>query len=113
IPPHLTVGDKALIPLVIKNNREDDLEISIDVDAPGKFKIGKYNNRIILHADGSQQVLVPVEAIGETNGTIDFIIKNQFGKEKISLPISAADKGFPVIETFSGNKSEQHNFLIN
>ena len=113
IPPYLTVGDKALIPLVIKNNREDELEISIDVDAPGKFNIGKYNNKIILNADGSKQILIPLEATAETNGTINFIIKNQFGKEKISLPISAADKGFPVIETFSGNKSKEHNFTIN
>ncbi len=113
IPPYLTVGDQALIPLVIKNNREDDLEISIDVDAPDEFKIGKYSNKLTLNADGSQQLLIPLEATGEANGTIDFIIKNQFGKEKISLPISAADKGFPVVETFSGNKSQQHNFTIN
>lgn len=112
IPPYLTVGDKALIPLVIKNNREDDLEISIDVYAPGKFAIGKYNNKIILKADASQQILIPLEATGETNGIIDFIIRNKHGKEKISMPIAAADKGFPVIETFSGNKSQQHNFTI-
>jgi uncharacterized protein YfaS (alpha-2-macroglobulin family) len=107
------VGDKALIPLVIKNNSGENLEITIDIDTPGKFRIGNYNNNIVLSADSSQQVLIPLEATVQVKGTVHFVIKNQFGKETISLPVSVADKGFPVIETFSGNKTQQHSFTIN
>lgn len=112
IPPYLTVGDKAFIPLVIKNNREDALKISIDIDASGKFELGNYKNNIVLNADSSQQILIPIEAKGDANGNISFIIRSEFGTEKISLPISATGKGFPVIETFAGNRSEQHDFTI-
>lgn len=113
IPPYLTVGDTALIPVVIKNNSNDDLKIWIDVDMPAKFRTGTYMTGLTLNADSSQQILIPVHASGETKGQITFVIKNQFGTEKLVLPIHAAGKGFPVIETFSGNKSQQHKFTIN
>ena len=112
IPPYLTVGDTALIPLVIKNNRNDDLKIWIDVDVPAKFKLGTHMTGLTLNADSSQQILIPLHAIAEAKGQVTFIINNEFGTEKLVLPISAADKGFPVIETFSGNKSQQHKFTI-
>ena len=113
IPPYLTVGDTALIPLVIKNNSNDDLKIWIDIDMPAKFRSGTYMTGLTLNSDSSQQILIPFHAIAETKGQVTFIINNEFGTEKLVLPISAADKGFPVIETFSGNKSQQHNFTIN
>ena len=112
IPPYLTVGDKALIPLVVKNNRTDDLKISIDIDAPHWFEAGSYSKDITLAPGNSQQVLVPLTAKKETSGKINFIINSEFGTEKISLPITAADKGFPVIATFSGNSTKQHDFSI-
>jgi len=113
IPPYLTVGDTALIPLVIRNNRNEDLDITINVDMPAKFKMDHFKNGLTLNANNSQQILIPLYAIAEAKGVIKFTIENQFGTEKLVLPISAADKGFPVIETFSGNKSQQHNFTIN
>ncbi len=113
IPPYLTVGDKTLIPVVIKNNSDEDIAISIDVNVPAKFKTGGYDSKFILNRDSSRQVLIPLEAIAEVKGIIQFTVKNQFGKETISLPVTAADKGFPVVETFSGNKSGEHNFTIN
>ena len=113
IPPYLTVGDTALIPLVIKNNRNDNLKVWIDVDMPAKFKLGTYMTGFTLNADSSQQILIPLHAIAEAKGQLTFAINNQFGTEKLILPICAADKGFPVIATFSGNKNQQHNFTIN
>ena len=112
IPPYLTVGDKALIPLVVKNNRADDLKISIGIDAPHGFEAGNYSKDITLAPGVSQQILVPLTAKKGTSGNINFIITSEFGTEKISLPITAADKGFPVIATFSGNSTTQHDFMI-
>ncbi|MEP6674924.1 MAG: TonB-dependent receptor plug domain-containing protein [Ferruginibacter sp.] len=112
IPPYLTVGDKALIPLVIKNNSTESLLASINVTSPQNVKLGNYNNAVVLEPGKSMQVLIPLEATAAMKGDIRFVVGNQFGTENISLPISATDKGFPVIETFSGNKSTSYDFSI-
>lgn len=113
IPPYLTVGDKALIPLVIKNNRDEDLDISISVKVPSQFETGDYNKRLTLAPDSSRQVLIPLEALGEAKGNIHFIVQNKLGSESISLPITATGKGFQVFATVSGSKTQQHRFAIN
>lgn len=113
IPPYLTVGDKALVPLVIKNNGTQNLSLNISVALPLNFKTGPYKNRIDLMPDSARQILIPVEAIAESSGIIQFTVSNSSDKEVIALPITATAKGFPVIETFSGNQSKQHDFIIN
>ncbi len=112
IPPYLTVGDKALIPVVIKNNREEYLDAFISVVLPENMKAGDYTKEIHIAAGASLQVLIPVEATAAVNGNIEITINGQFGRETLSLPITATDKGFPVIATFSGNNSGKHHFNI-
>jgi alpha-2-macroglobulin-like protein len=113
VPPYLTVGDKALIPLAIKNNGHKDLQLNINVMLPDNFKSGNYINNVNVKQDSSLQILIPVEAMVATKGSIQFIVTGQNEKEFISLPITAVDKGFPIIETFAGNQTSQHNFVIN
>src|SRR4029079_1400024 len=60
----------------------------------------------------SQEILVPLTAKKEASGKMNFNVRSEFGTENISLPISAADKGFPVIATFSGNSTMQYDFMI-
>lgn len=113
IPPYLTVGDKALIPLVIKNNYAEAITATIKMHLPATMRTGKYNTEITIEANGSKQVLIPLEATAATNGKIGFMVEGSSSSETIVLPIVANDKGFPVIETFSGNKSGKHKFMIN
>ena len=113
IPPYLTVGDKAMIPLVIKNNSGNQLDITVSISPIENIKIGNYAKVIVLGADSSKQILVPIEAIAAMKGQISFIVSRHFNTETITLPITAADKGFPVVETFSGNTSAVHQFTIN
>ncbi len=113
IPPYLTVGDKALIPLVIKNNRVQNLDIAIRLLLPKNLEAGVYTDSLTMLPNGSQQVLIPVEAHDALSGTMQFIVESRFGKETLVLPVVASNKGFPVIETFSGNTSGQHEFNIN
>src|SRR4029079_18828958 len=40
------------------------------------------------------------------------VISNNQSDETLKLPIEAAQKGFPVIETFSGNKSRQYQYNV-
>jgi len=113
IPPYLTVGDKALLPLNIKNNTAMPIEISVEVDSVPNILLGKYDKQISLEAGKAKQVLVPVEATAAMKGTIRFFISGQFSTESLALPIEATDKGFPIIETYAGNTSTKHNFNIN
>ncbi|MCE3282707.1 MAG: TonB-dependent receptor plug, partial [Chitinophagaceae bacterium] len=113
IPPYLTVGDRALIPLVIKNNGTEKVSVSIRTELPANFRSGDYNTAPVLEPDSSYQVLVPLEATSAMKGIIRFHVSTPSNDETLSLPVSATDKGFPVIKTFSGDKSETHHFKIN
>lgn len=113
IPPYLTVGDKALIPLVIKNNSSEDMPLNITAMFPGNFKTSSYTNTAIVKKDSSLRLLIPAEATGAVKGYVQFIVSSANDNESITLPVAAADKGFPVVSTFSGNQNAQHNFIIN
>jgi alpha-2-macroglobulin-like protein len=113
IPPYLTVGDKALIPLVIKNNNDVATTVNVIVEVPNNMICKDCNTEITLNANESKQVLLPIEAIKATKGIVKFIVYNNNNKEIISLPIEANNKGFTVIQTFAGNASQQHQFNIN
>jgi TonB-dependent SusC/RagA subfamily outer membrane receptor len=113
IPPYLTVGDKALLPLNIKNNTETAMEIFVEVDSVNKIKLGNYTKQITLDPGKAKQLLIPVEAIATMKGNMRFSISGQFSTETLVLPIEATGKGFPIIETFAGNTSTKHNFNIN
>jgi TonB-dependent SusC/RagA subfamily outer membrane receptor len=112
IPPYLTVGDEAHIPLVIKNNNIRDLAIRVKVILPPGMSAAAFNNTMLLPADSSQEVLIPVKMVTATTGIIQFIVETDLKTETIKLPITVAEKGFPVIETFSGNRSGKHEFTI-
>jgi uncharacterized protein YfaS (alpha-2-macroglobulin family) len=85
----------------------------IGLNVPKNVKTGNYDKEINLEAGSSKQILIPVEATAPVNGMIQFSIGGQVTKETLSLPVTAGEKGFPVIETISGNKSQRLPFNIN
>ena len=112
IPPYLTVGDQALIPVVIKNNSGEKLEAAIGISLPDNMYTGSFDNAVALDPGASQQVLVPIAASAPANGKISINITSNLSNETVVLPVSATDKGFPVIETFSGNATATHDLQI-
>jgi TonB-dependent SusC/RagA subfamily outer membrane receptor len=112
IPPYLTVGDQALIPVVIKNNSSEKLQAAIGVSLPGNMYAGSFEHAVTLDPGASRQVLIPMSATAPTNGKVSISITSNLSNETIVLPISAAGKGFPVIETFSGNARAKHDLQI-
>jgi len=112
IPPYLTVGDRALVPLVIKNNSSEQLNAAISVSPPANMHTDSFDSAVILAPGGTKQILIPVSATAPTSGNIRFSITGNLSNETIVLPVSAAGKGFPVTETFSGNTSAKHDLLI-
>ncbi|MBO9730884.1 MAG: TonB-dependent receptor plug domain-containing protein [Chitinophaga sp.] len=115
IPPYLSVGDRPQIPLVIKNNSAKEVALDIHVALPREMvKLGKdsYEDAVTLAANTSRQVLVPLEVIAAGADNIKFTVSGEVGTETLSLPIQAADKGFPVSKTISGDKSAQWTFNV-
>jgi TonB-dependent SusC/RagA subfamily outer membrane receptor len=112
IPPYLTAGDQALIPVVIKNNSGENLTAAIGISLPGNMYAGSFENNLTLAPDSSRQVLVPIWAIAPGDGKVGISITGNLSNETIILPISAAGKGFPVIETIAGNASGQRELHI-
>jgi alpha-2-macroglobulin-like protein len=112
IPPYLTVGDKAMLPFVVKNNGRKRLEAIVAIQLPKGIKAGYFLNTISLAPDSSTRILIPVEAEKSASGDIKFSVTGSGEKEALSFPITVQAKGFPVIETFSGNKSAKHQFTV-
>ncbi|HUC82405.1 MAG TPA: TonB-dependent receptor plug domain-containing protein [Flavisolibacter sp.] len=112
LPPYLTVGDKALLPLVVKNNSAQPLELTLTVLVPHNLTLGRYATTMKLEADSAGKLIVPIEATDAVNGTIRLVVSSQLGKETLVLPLVATEKGFPVIQTFSGNASVIHSFQV-
>lgn len=112
IPPSLTAGDKALLPLVIKNNSSGAGSVQINVDAPAGFITGSYTRSCFLLPDSSIRILIPLTAVSASSGLVRFQVKSDFGDEKIVLPVAATDKGFPVKLVLSGNNSGRHIFDV-
>lgn len=113
IPPYLTVGDKVLIPLNLKNNTSNVMILNIDKKTSDGFIIGKYTDTITLEKGEAKQILIPLEATNPVVGTIKFTATSNFGKEKLVLPIEAAEKGFAVTVTSAGTESGKFNIPIN
>ncbi|NLR77902.1 TonB-dependent receptor plug domain-containing protein [Chitinophaga eiseniae] len=112
IPPYLTVGDRARIPLVLKNNSGATKVFDISIAVPEGISTGLFTSQVTLEADSSRQVLIPLEAITSVAGIVKFTVKGAGEKEVLSLPITVAQKGFPVTQTFSGDQSAHHAFSI-
>lgn len=112
IPPYLTIADKTLIPVAMKNNSGKEIKLTLELIAPDNIEGAGFIADITLLADSSRQVLVPLTAVKPGKGTLHIVVESAVVNETISLPIAVADKGFPVVETFSGNASQQYDFAI-
>lgn len=112
VPPYLTVGDKALIPLVIKNNSLQDMTFRVKILLPPAMETREAAYSVLLGADSSKQILIPVKVNAPTNGKATFIIETDLKTETIAVPVTAKEKAFPVTQVFSGNKSGKHSFTI-
>ncbi|SHN43828.1 TonB-dependent receptor plug domain-containing protein [Chitinophaga sp. CF418] len=112
IPPYMTIGDNALIPLVIRNSSNKAISANISAALPQNMVAGNYNSTVDIAADSATQVLIPVKAIATVKGDIRFIVTTATNTETLSLPITVTSNGFPVITTISGNKATTTNFTI-
>lgn len=113
IPQHLTVGDKALIPLVIKNNKNNPIEIKLSVSPLKGATIGTYEKKKTIADNSFARILVPVTIDSIINSNIYFNVEVGRHTETLMLPINAGAKGFPKNVVISGDSSKSHDFEIN
>ena len=67
IPPYLTVGDQALIPVVIKNNSVEKLEAAIGVSLPGNMHTDSFDHTGLCQSGAlHNKVLIPMTATALT-----------------------------------------------
>lgn len=112
IPPYMAMGDNALLPVVIRNSTNQVIRTNVKAILPDNMIAGKFADTVTLQANNAAQVLIPVKAIAAVTGNIGFVVNSDNNTEKISLPISVGNNGFPVITTISGNKSTNTEFRI-
>ncbi|MBC9915377.1 alpha-2-macroglobulin family protein [Chitinophaga varians] len=110
IPPYLTVGDKALLPMVMNNNTPNGITLEVAMTLPPGLKAGEYKSRVVLPGNGSARILLPVEATAALKDEIYFNVSTGKGSEFITLPVEVADKGFPVNLALSAAKPESWRF---
>ncbi|WP_168927754.1 TonB-dependent receptor plug domain-containing protein [Chitinophaga terrae (ex Kim and Jung 2007)] len=112
IPYNLSVGDKPMAPLTLKNNSSEDLKLNIGVRTPDILNTGKFDAFVSVAANSSRQVLIPLEVVAAGQGEIAVTVADGDNKETIALPVSAIEKGFPVIHTMAGDRSVTRKFNI-
>ncbi|WP_158563347.1 TonB-dependent receptor plug domain-containing protein [Chitinophaga silvatica] len=112
IPDNLTVGDKAMIPLVIKNNGLDDLILNISLGLPNFLSAGNFQSTCLIPASTSKQVILPVDVVKAGGDNIKITVGDLSVKESVSLPIKAIERGFPIIKTIAGDQSTIQKFRI-
>jgi TonB-dependent SusC/RagA subfamily outer membrane receptor len=112
VPPYLTTGDKALLPLTIKNNGLELAQFSIETDAVKGIYFDSFNNQFNLAAGESKQILLPATALAVTKDSLSVWVKTTDSRQLIRVPIAVAQKGFPVVATMSGMSSATHTFSV-
>lgn len=112
IPPYLTVGDNARIPLHIKNNDTRPLHAAVKVEFAESVKAGIFNKNISIAPGGATVLHIPVTATSPVAGSLRFTVSSAQHTETVSLPVTVVHKGFPLVETFAGNRTAHHPFNI-
>lgn len=113
IPPYLSTGDTAYIPLNVKNNRKDTFLATVQIKLPAALQTGWFDKRVYLLPDSSAQVLIPLIATRAINSRIDITVNNHRDTSTLELPVTALEKGYPVSTVVSGKSSAQKSFRIN
>ncbi|MDF2193651.1 TonB-dependent receptor plug domain-containing protein [Paraflavitalea sp. CAU 1676] len=112
IPPYFTVGDKALLPLVITNNSGADMQVTIDLGMPKGLLLQPFDCIASIGKDSARQILVPVIASDKAQGLIRVVVEGNGHKQILSWPVQVNPQGFPVSLVFSGDKTTEHTFPI-
>jgi len=112
IPPYFTVGDKALLPLVVRNNSHDSLVVLIDLYMPKGLALQDFDCVLRIGPDTARQLLIPVLAKKALYGTISMAVEGNGHKQLLSWPITVNEQGFPASLVLSGARSEHQEFSI-
>ncbi|RXK86042.1 TonB-dependent receptor plug domain-containing protein [Filimonas effusa] len=112
IPPYLTVGDTALIPVNLKNNTDTASKIVVSAIMPRGMHLLYRPDTLLLKPDSSMQVLVPATAARSLDDNMMFEVCTGQISETISLPVTVGEKGFPVNLSLSGNEAAERNFIV-
>lgn len=112
IPPYLTTGDKALLPLTVKNNSLQSEDFTIATDSVQGIWFDTFNRQFTLAAGESKQVLLPAWALAPVKNNISIWVITNNSKQQLLYPVEVARKGFPVVTTLAGTGDKNDTFTI-
>lgn len=113
LPVYLSVNDRVKLPIRIKNNSNETKKILIELLENENIKIETKNKSISLNANESKIILIEFICL-KANKDIPFILEvsENDSKFKIEKKLDSYNVGFPKSLSFSGFKSEDHEFKI-
>lgn len=112
VPPYLTVGDKARLPLVITNTTAENKKVHLRLVCPDGLIAGDMPDSLELPANSHQRIYLPVQAFKPLKGRLQLRAIGPGVREQVAFPIEAGAKGFPVLINLSGNETALHQFGI-
>lgn len=112
VPIQLVSGDKTMIPVIIKNNSDADINGTLTIEVSPQLQTETKQLRVVIPPLQTKVCYVPVVAT-DTIGTAQLQLK--FNSEKyrdaVTKEITVAAKGFPANISLSG-QDLQKDFLI-
>ncbi len=114
IPPYLTYGDIVEIPLILKNNTEEDVSGKLNIELPEALRsIDELPEEISLAASGNTTSIIRCKVLsvqGKFNLKIEFKTKGL--KDAVNQEIEVQPKGFPVSASVSGNELDKQYIIM-
>ena len=109
IPPYLTYDDVVEIPILLKNNTDQEITGKLGVLAPDALEIiDEIPSSVTLAANNNYTVMLKCKVLpvqGKFSLHIDFKAKGL--KDALDQEIEIQPKGFPVTATVSGNELDK------
>jgi TonB-dependent SusC/RagA subfamily outer membrane receptor len=114
IPPYLTYGDIVEIPILLKNNTDEEIKGKFQIEVPAVLKIiDSIPTHVTLDANGNKTIILKCNVLsvkGKFNLKIGFKAKGL--KDNVRKEIEVQPKGFPVEATISGNELDKQYILM-
>ncbi len=113
IPPYLTYGDIVKLPVIFKNNTDEDITGKLTVEIPASLKLLEETpENLTITANGTKTLLVKciVEPLqGKYSLQIGFKAKGL--KDAVNQEIEIQPKGFPSKASISANELDK-NYIV-
>ena len=112
IPPELTVGDQMMMPVFVKNNTDQPLNLMVSLETPDGMINQDPSKQIQLAPGQAEQLLYRIDAIAALRDTIRIILAGAGTPKTTELPVQVIERGFPIHHSITDNQTGEHSFTV-